>query len=396
MSNTTTPTVRRLPEFKINGKGKLTVSKELSSQIVALHASCGNDEWSGILIFKPIVENLIEPSKFIAEAIGVYPMHYGNPGYTEYSVGTEILDVYEKYPEADPSENENPTLRLGQIHSHHGMAAFFSGTDDSELRDNAEKYDYYLSLIVNFNGKYCAKVAFHATIPQSMTMKGGKTQEAPPKEVMAVFELEIIQDTTDWFKDRVSELEDTQAAKKYHSATTYGTATGTSRPSGRSYDEHEDFYSNMTVNKNDEKGSESKKADGKETKNATRKTSAVGSVGLVSSEAIRKALPSLFIEDENVLKEIPGYFWVWDRHPLKDGTPFEIEQYVARLISRLEPWMDENFGEEIVMSHGTCEVYIMNKILDLVSLYKIGYPLADAAYKGLQAYYQVMYNGKEV
>lgn len=50
------------------------------------------------------------------------------------------------------------------IHSHHNMTCFFSGTDMSELHDNAPNHNYYLSLIVNYKedtgNNWCAKVAY--------------------------------------------------------------------------------------------------------------------------------------------------------------------------------------------------------------------------------------------
>ena len=39
---------------------------------------------------------------------------------------------------------------------------FFSGTDWSELEDNASNHNYYLSLIVNNFMDFCAKVCFIA------------------------------------------------------------------------------------------------------------------------------------------------------------------------------------------------------------------------------------------
>lgn len=50
------------------------------------------------------------------------------------------------------------------------MSCFFSGVDMSELHDNSEKHNYYLSLIVNYKDytNWCAKVA----IVGSQTVKG--------------------------------------------------------------------------------------------------------------------------------------------------------------------------------------------------------------------------------
>jgi hypothetical protein len=40
------------------------------------------------------------------------------------------------------------------------MTTFFSGTDTSELCDNCVNFNYFISLIVNFDNKNCAKIAF--------------------------------------------------------------------------------------------------------------------------------------------------------------------------------------------------------------------------------------------
>lgn len=50
--------------------------------------------------------------------------------------------------------------KRGHIHSHNTMSVFFSGTDNSELVDNAPNYNYYVSLIVNNRNDMMARVAF--------------------------------------------------------------------------------------------------------------------------------------------------------------------------------------------------------------------------------------------
>jgi hypothetical protein len=50
------------------------------------------------------------------------------------------------------------TAYQGHIHSHHNMAAFFSGTDTNELRDGGKDTNHFVSLIVNNAGKYVAGI----------------------------------------------------------------------------------------------------------------------------------------------------------------------------------------------------------------------------------------------
>lgn len=44
--------------------------------------------------------------------------------------------------------------------SHHNMSTYFSSTDNAELYDNSEVYNYYLSLIVNNRYEMVARVAY--------------------------------------------------------------------------------------------------------------------------------------------------------------------------------------------------------------------------------------------
>jgi hypothetical protein len=54
------------------------------------------------------------------------------------------------------------------------MKAFFSGTDNDELKINAPNYNYYLSLIVNNNMEMVAKVAMFGKADQSITIKNNE------------------------------------------------------------------------------------------------------------------------------------------------------------------------------------------------------------------------------
>ena len=49
--------------------------------------------------------------------------------------------------------------------------AFFSGTDINDLVVNHDKYDYYLSLVVNVAKSYVAKLAFAGTTKVIRTFK---------------------------------------------------------------------------------------------------------------------------------------------------------------------------------------------------------------------------------
>jgi len=145
-------------------KGKLIISSELKSQIDLFHLIAGSTEWSGILLYNVTKGDIENPKDLLIETKAMFPMDIGTPGYTEYDYDERVLDMYDLYPNALTEE-----WRLGHIHTHHNMGAYFSGTDLQELKDNIDNHAYYLSLIVNFEGKYCAKLCVKAE--RNMTQK---------------------------------------------------------------------------------------------------------------------------------------------------------------------------------------------------------------------------------
>lgn len=142
---TTTPVVKETPLI-IMPEHILHQIKYLCKEIAAV-------EWSGILFYD--VEGTIQdPSGMVFTLVDILPMHKGTQSYTEYEIGTDVMDYM----------MENPmlmTCKMGHIHSHNNMNVFFSGTDMEELRDNAPNHNVYLSLIVNNKMEFCAKVAHH-------------------------------------------------------------------------------------------------------------------------------------------------------------------------------------------------------------------------------------------
>lgn len=140
-------------EENIGNIGTLKVTKELQQLIDKLHCTIGAVEWSGILFYKLTKGNLKDLKNLEFTASFLYPMNIGSHTYTEFEYNGEIMDAYDLY-EAGIESN------TGLIHSHSSFSTFFSGTDQTELKDNASCYNFYVSLIVNFDHKYCAKIAF--------------------------------------------------------------------------------------------------------------------------------------------------------------------------------------------------------------------------------------------
>lgn len=218
MSHSIKPAASYRP-FSMKQRGKLLISPTLAAQITALHRKVGGEEWSGVLAFRPVSEDLSNPENFVAIAEGIYPMDFGNPGYTEYDFSAEeTFDMYEKFPKLDPAGSQRSQWRMGHIHSHHNMNAFFSGTDDQELKDNVDKYVYYLSLIVNFDGKYVAKVAFIGELEQKFSVRGKGLRTQEPEKVLVMFELDVKMFLDEWFWTRMEDVEKASRERRRRSS----------------------------------------------------------------------------------------------------------------------------------------------------------------------------------
>ena len=137
-------------------------------------------------------------------------MDKGTSAYTEYEFTEDVIE----YQMSNPERLE---WKKGHIHSHNSMETFFSGTDMSELNDNSEFHNYYLSLIVNNAFENTAKVAFRGDIEQYSC----KNEEGLPwdlklknkKQVLFTIDCEIEYEVststiTEEFIDRLKKIEE--------------------------------------------------------------------------------------------------------------------------------------------------------------------------------------------
>jgi hypothetical protein len=196
----------------IGNVGKLIITKPLQKIIDYLHYKVGSTEWSGILFYKLIQGNIDTLKDLVFEATFLYPMNIGSSAYTEFDYNGEVVNAYDLFEEGIEQST-------GLVHSHHNMTAFFSGTDDSELMDNASNYNYYLSLVVNFAHDYAAKLAVpvksKAVIESSFKNTQGKIvsiSRVKEEETILLGSLtvEIEGETTEskWLEDRVAKLKE--------------------------------------------------------------------------------------------------------------------------------------------------------------------------------------------
>ena len=126
--------------------------EKVFNQIRYLCREIAKVEWSGVLYYK-VEGSIKDPANMVLTLEEILPLHKGTSGYTEYEFGDAFVEHM--------MENEHlEDCKMGHIHSHNTMGVFFSGTDWSELEDNAPSHNFYLSLIVNNFMDFCAKVCF--------------------------------------------------------------------------------------------------------------------------------------------------------------------------------------------------------------------------------------------
>lgn len=211
-------------------KAKLIVSTELQNQIKWLHEKVGRYEWCGILFYKLINGDIDKPDELVLKAHSMFPMDIGSEAYTEATLDAEsVCDSWESVKEhVGNDENGNPIYDIdypawkqGLIHTHHSMETFFSGTDMDELHQTTPMHNYYLSLIVNFNGNWTAKVAYiakHQTKINYKSVNDEIREVVNEKEVLVTIDMAIekeVQEVTvpDFFRTRYESLNEERKRK---------------------------------------------------------------------------------------------------------------------------------------------------------------------------------------
>jgi hypothetical protein len=208
---------RVLTETTLSKKGKVIITEQLQNQIDYFHQEIGEVEWSGVLLYKIIEGSILEPEKLVVEAYDMYLMDIGSATYTEFDLEfDDIKDIHEMYPDSNPvnmKDNIENLLRKGMIHTHHSMNAYFSGTDMGELHDNAPNNDLYLSLIVNFDGEYCAKLCFITeTTGEHKVIGRDEVFDITDKKRLCMIDLEIIGEEVEPAEYVVNRLKEVKAA----------------------------------------------------------------------------------------------------------------------------------------------------------------------------------------
>ncbi len=213
---------QKLTELQLVNKPTVVLSPNLLSQISYLHHKVKGKEWSGFVLYKQEGGiDSIDQMVLTCEHIHIF------------NIGSATLTKFEDY---DPFEIEEDLgqdvykYKIGVIHTHHSMDAFFSITDMNDLHENAESYPFLLSLIVNFaeGGSPVAKIAFtgkdtfeERTLSTNSRLKDLKVtlnEKEKTRDVLVLCDCKIEYGVQEYFSKRYSTLKEKESITPYSPA----------------------------------------------------------------------------------------------------------------------------------------------------------------------------------
>lgn len=188
-------------------------------------------EWSGTLFYS--AEGSFQDGSLVLTCQDIYISDIGSSTYTEFDHTSDIVTYQIEHDLLD--------CYTGLIHSHQSFSTFFSGTDSDTLVEEGMSMPHFLSLIVNNEGKYTAKITRRVrleTAKLSYTTFGGEQKsedaEVTVNEYLEAFSLviDIHEDTC--IKDEVLQrIKEIEANKKNKSNfIPYKEFTDISKPKG--------------------------------------------------------------------------------------------------------------------------------------------------------------------
>lgn len=199
---------------------KLLISKELQQQILYTHSIVGKKEFCAILLIKEL-SGSIQDKNLSLIAQKMYPINIG----TETYVGGDITDEYAKLLDF---YDDAMDYKWQFLHSHATLGTSPSGTDMQESSDQASNYEYFLSLIINFEGKYSAKLSFLGKMDSEVfyQTKFGKYPYNISKEAVFYTDVNIELEVQDNFKDLLKELKAKEKPEFDYRSSTGGQIIG--------------------------------------------------------------------------------------------------------------------------------------------------------------------------
>ncbi len=140
----------------VENKPKVILTERFIKAVNYMLSTISFTEWSGFLYYK-FTGSIKDVNNMQFTLVDFLPLDIGNPTYTEFDTSkfrNEIAGMY-------ANNRDLIYCKVGLIHSHNNMATFFSGTDDSQLKEGITKgqFDLFLSVIVNNARDMVAKIA---------------------------------------------------------------------------------------------------------------------------------------------------------------------------------------------------------------------------------------------
>jgi len=200
-----------MEQLKSTHKAKLVITKNLASQIEVLHSQCPeNREWSGLLLIKILEGSLEDVQNLKISCEQLYLMDFGDATFTSFEAGEDWLKFYELFPQVDPIENpQSHPWYVAKIHSHHNMSAFHSGTDTQDLVENAPKFPFFLSLVVNYKCQPFAEIGVAGEVKETRTLKNLiLNQPETKKPYTYIIPCDISYETDSWLIDQITNIKE--------------------------------------------------------------------------------------------------------------------------------------------------------------------------------------------
>jgi hypothetical protein len=162
----TTTTIRKVELIKVSDKkGRLLISDKMLLGVTKAHMLVQSGiEWAGLMLYSIKSGSLRDLDNIELIAKDFMFVSIGSGGTIGANTEVNITEHMPSFIDKFPSIFEGVD-RIGMLHSHHSMATFFSNVDEAELEDNTKDHNlFYVSLIVNYNGRFNARLAFPISI----------------------------------------------------------------------------------------------------------------------------------------------------------------------------------------------------------------------------------------
>lgn len=199
------PSIRKeLRVMHLKSSIPVKTDEDFLNKVKYLCNKINDEEWSGVLYYQ-VEGSVSDLNNFTITLKDICPMNKGNSVHTAFEYGEDIID----YQMSNPVLNITPK---GLIHSHNKMGVFFSKEDQEEIEDNAEFYNYYLSVVVNNRLEFAMRLSFLGSVAiYGKDEKGNSYTMNDAEQVLFVYpchlvSTEVILPVGDIFKERVTSI----------------------------------------------------------------------------------------------------------------------------------------------------------------------------------------------